>query len=152
MTRYIDGRCKTRTYISYRSMLQRCYNKKNPNYPNYGGRGIEVCPSWLEDYSNFLRDMKQRPEGTSLDRIDVNGNYESHNCKWSTRQEQAENRREKRRSVRPSKNSKTGVLNVYPSDRGGYIVQIASKTILRTKDFDEACRVAREARLEIYGG
>jgi len=52
-------------------MLKRCRNPKNKNYPNYGGRGISVCARWSE-YVNFLADMGERPEGKTLDRINVN--------------------------------------------------------------------------------
>lgn len=80
------------TYISWRAMVQRCTYPKNNRYANYGGRGIQVCAEWVF-FENFLRDMGERPIGTSLDRRDNDGNYEPSNCRWSTPKEQSNNRR-----------------------------------------------------------
>lgn len=83
----------TRTYMSWICMRNRCRNKNSPDYPRYGGRGIVVCKRWQNSYLDFLSDMGERPEGKTLDRINVNGNYEPKNCKWSTCKEQYHNRR-----------------------------------------------------------
>jgi len=75
-------------------MLERCYNKQDIGYQNYGGRGIKVCDIWKESFFNFLEDMGERPSTDySLDRMDNDGNYDPSNCKWSTIEEQANNRR-----------------------------------------------------------
>ena len=74
-------------------MLSRCYNPNATGYKNYGGRGITVCDSWRDCFENFLRDMGDRPEKMSLDRINNNDGYSKENCKWSTVLEQNRNKR-----------------------------------------------------------
>lgn len=78
-------------YHSWRNALDRCQNKKNVAYVNYGRRGITVCERW-GSFENFLADMGRRPTPKhTLDRSDVNGNYELSNCRWATRTEQMRN-------------------------------------------------------------
>ncbi len=73
-------------------MMQRCYNKDNKRYADWGARGIKVCSEW-HDVTTFLKDIGPRPKGYSLDRIDNNGNYCKDNCKWASPIEQASNKR-----------------------------------------------------------
>jgi hypothetical protein len=84
----------TSEYTAWVNMRNRCYNSKNNRFQHYGGRGITVCDRWLKSFKNFINDMGLKPTPLhSIDRIDVNGNYEPSNCKWSTPQEQANNKR-----------------------------------------------------------
>lgn len=83
------------TYRSWSSMLTRCLNSKNKKFTDYGGRGITVCESWRE-FSGFISDMGKRPEGTSLGRIDNDGNYDPKNCRWEPAIMQARNKRNTR--------------------------------------------------------
>lgn len=89
--RRTHGLTKSGTHKSWESMFQRCTNQNAPDFPRYGGRGIQICERW-GSFESFLSDMGVRPEGKSLDRIDNSKNYTPENCKWSTPQEQQQNK------------------------------------------------------------
>lgn len=78
---------------AYSAMKSRCYNPNVKAYANYGARGITVCDRWRNSFDAFLEDMGKAPSGTSLEREDVNGNYEPSNCRWATQREQMRNTR-----------------------------------------------------------
>lgn len=84
-------------YQCWQDMRQRCNNEKHKSFHNYGGRGISVCDRW-GSFENFINDMGQRPDGRSLDRIDVDGNYDPQNCRWATATEQSRNLRAHKRN------------------------------------------------------
>lgn len=102
----------SREYEAWCSMIGRCERESDTNFHNYGARGIKVCDKWRNSFECFLADMGDRPSPKhSLDRIDVNGDYEPTNCRWATKTDQMRNRR-------LLKNNSTGVNGIYPSPNG----------------------------------
>jgi hypothetical protein len=97
------GHAASGAYNSWKSMVRRCHGPADgdPAWKYYGGRGIAVCERWRSEqyggqpggFERFLADMGERPEATSLDRIDPDGDYEPSNCRWATLEEQRANRR-----------------------------------------------------------
>lgn len=79
-------------------MRQRCSNPNHAKFQHYGGRGIRVCDRWSA-YENFVADMGMKPTGLTLDRINVDGNYEPTNCRWATQRQQLWNMRVTRKVV-----------------------------------------------------
>lgn len=80
-------------YRCWQNMIQRCHNPSNSAYHLYGARGIFVCDRWRDSVENFIADMGERPDGMSLDRINNNGSYSPHNCRWATTKMQNRNHR-----------------------------------------------------------
>lgn len=90
---YKHGRSRDKIYCTWRAMVNRCTNKKNPLFHLYGGRGITVCEDWKQ-FVVFLRDMGEIPfANAQIDRIDNNKGYCKENCKWSTPSENSRNKR-----------------------------------------------------------
>ena len=137
-------------YIAWAGMIQRCNNPKAPHYFNYGERGITVCDRWLHSFEDFYADMGDRPsDGHSIERKDVNGNYEPSNCVWATRFEQ-------QRNIRVQKNNTTGVNGVTWSERlHKYIakIRVNRKTIHLGcfKSLVDAKNARHEAEIKYWG-
>ena len=83
------------TFNSWAGMIQRCYYLKHQKFADYGGSGIEVDPRW-HTFSGFLADMGERPEGTSIERLDSRRNYWLGNCVWLPTHLQQKNRKNSR--------------------------------------------------------
>lgn len=113
----------TRLYHTYNKMKARCYRKTDHSYKDYGGRGIKICDEWLADFMNFYNwaIANGYREDLSIDRIDVNGNYEPMNCRWATPKQQSNNTR---RCIYITYNNET-----HTTTEWGRILKIKSETI-----------------------
>ena len=97
MTNNSHNMSGTSEHNTWLSMKQRCFNPNHKFYSDWGGRGITVCDRWKNSFEDFFADMGSRPSSKhSLDRIDNDGDYQKDNCRWSTRVEQANNKRNNR--------------------------------------------------------
>ena len=139
-------RNRTPEYTTWASMIQRCTNQNNRNYHHYGGRGIKICSEWM-DFTKFLADMGDRPDGYSLDRIDVNGDYCKENCKWSSQTEQMHNLRTNNKYGYP------GIQYDKKKKRFAPKITVSNKTIHlgRFKTLEEAIEARKQAEFKYWG-
>jgi hypothetical protein len=143
------GKRNSRVYRSWRGMVQRCTNSSASNFDNYGGRGIKVCDRWLNSFEAFYEDMGECPEGLSLDRVDVNGDYCKENCRWADLTEQNFNRRKSTGKSTPKQGvsycTRSGSYEAYIGYKGAFI------RLGHYKTFEEAVAIREKAELELYG-
>jgi len=145
-----ENRTKHPLYSVYQHMLKRCYSPTSPRFSYYGARGIKVCDEWrgIHGFSTFIKDMGERPENYTLDRIDNNGNYEPGNCRWATKQVQAINRRKKVTNT----SGITGVEYHKANDRWKAVISVDGiETILGYfLDKNEAASARKAAETKYY--
>lgn len=124
------GKSYTTEYHAWGNMIQRCTNPSNPEYKNYGGRGIFISPEWRNSFENFLEDMGPKPnKSLSLDRINNEDGYYKENCHWASSSAQVVNRRD-------VENKTVGIKNISYSKRDDlYYVGIERKGIRHRKAF-----------------
>lgn len=140
------GGRRTVEFTAWSHMLRRCNDHRHPQFKDYGGRGIRVCARW-DDFAAFAADMGPRPSPKhSLDRIDVNGNYDPSNCRWATKDVQQHNRRPK---------SNTGHRGVsWHSRDKSYVWSVTRRGDARrgrSKTLSEAVAARDSAEQELYG-
>ena len=138
-----ENRKKNPLYGIYFNIKGRCYNKNCKEYHYYGGRGVGMSDEWFKDFNVFCQDMGERPSKEySIDRIDVNGNYEKSNCCWSTSHQQHANKR--------NSNEIVGVF--WDESRGKWSAHLVvnSKKVLskRFKNYDDAVLARKLAEKE----
>lgn len=147
------GLSQSTEYKIYYAMQQRCYGESFHQYSDYGGRGIEVCDRWMEDapqgFMNFLEDMGKKPEGKSLDRVNVDADYSPENCKWTDYSTQVFNQRRRNKNT----SGRTGVdWNVRLNK---WQVRIRRDNVQHYlglySDFSQAVKVREEAELKYFG-
>lgn len=143
------GMSNSPEYGIWKQMKYRCTVPSNPGFADYGEKGIRVCDEWLESFENFYNDMGNKPEGMSLDRIDVKGDYCKENCRWADISTQNYNQ-----GIRINNRSgKTGVS--WDNDRSKWFVRICidgeNVALGRFSNYEDAVKVREEAELEYYG-
>ncbi len=134
--------CVSPAWRTWSAMIQRCYNPRNNEFANYGGRGIAVCERWRDAFTNFLSDMGEKPPGLSIERIDNNGNYEPGNCRWATQKEQSRNMR---KNVFFSYGGTSLIIQDW-SEKTGIKTGTISKRLSRGWTFDKAITTPVDTR------
>lgn len=146
--RTTHGQTGSPTYISWMKMKERCNLKSYAEQEYYQDRGITVCPEWNESFEKFLEDMGERPEGTTLDRINSDLGYYKENCRWADLTTQSYNRRKRA-------DNSSGRTGVYLREDGTYEARIGyygENILLASKvSYKDAVKAREEAEIKYYG-
>lgn len=114
--RLTHGLFRHPAYGTWKRMMRRCYDARDSNYPNWGGRGIAVCRRWRESFETFAADMGGPPaKGWSIERNDNDGDYSRENCRWIRQRDQPKNRRS---TIRITLNGETQTLTTWATRLG----------------------------------
>lgn len=137
------GMSNTRIYKTYRAMKERCLLPSSKKYKDYGGRGIKLCDEW-NTFEAFLKwsNANDYDETLTLDRIDVNGNYEPSNCRWANMKVQSNNKRNNRYITY---NNETKTLSEWAEHFGIKRVTLASRLDRQGLSFEEA--ITKEVKI-----
>lgn len=127
------GGWRKSSYNTWRSVMRRCNNPNDKDYPRYGAVGVKVCPQW-HDYLCFARDMGEPSGSQTLDRIDPHGDYTPENCRWADLPTQA-------RNTRVRKNSVSGHIGVHQRGKK-WLAEITAK---KKKYYAPLCNTLEEA-------
>lgn len=145
--------CDTRLYSIWQNILNRCRNKKLKSYKNYGARGIKVCKEWEKDFINFYNWAMANgyKDNLTIERINVNGNYEPNNCKWISIKKQSYN---KRNSLRFTINNETKCLAELCKEHNLNYVTIYNRIFKSKMDILTALSkpIMTEKRNKLYKG
>lgn len=137
------GKRDTKLYSVWSHFKGRCYNLNDHKYSNYGGRGIEVCDEWRNNFQAFYDWSINNgyKEGLTIDRIDVDGDYEPNNCRWVDQKTQQNNRRN---NTRLTYNGKTQTISQWASELS------VNKNTISTRHkrgyTDEECLFGKESK------
>lgn len=147
--RLTHGKSKSREHNIWCGMKGRCLNTNKDSYPDYGGRGIKIHQTWINSFETFYSDMGPAPEGMSLDRIDVDGDYTPDNCQWADSYTQGFNQRKRKNNT----SGRTGVI--WNSKNNNWNTKICRNGIpehLGTFDnYEDAVKSRELAEIEYMG-
>lgn len=141
-----EGQTTHPLYDTYGGMKKRCLQENDKDFERYGGRGIKICDKWLgvDGFFNFAEDMGERPEGYTLDRKDVNGNYSPENCRWADVYTQSGNKRS-------SNNTGISYVKKYNKFRVRISVNGATYELGSYKTIEESLEARRQGELKYLG-
>lgn len=143
------GQSGSREYKLWQQIKIRCTNPKAQNYSAYGGRGIAVCPRWADSFEAFISDMGPRPSPDhSVERNDNNGPYSPNNCRWASKMEQGQN---KRNSHHLTLNGETMTISAW-SRRTGLVIATILRRLQMGRSVEDALTTRPIHRPVTYQG